>query len=77
MLSYEIEEQMKQLEKEIMYLLNKLCSHPPPNLKVLTNKTNATTTIKLRSDQQDSSVKISTSLLQFFILARKSEGALI
>ena len=42
-LSYELEEETKKLDREIMYLLNKLRSHPPPKLKTPTNKTNATT----------------------------------
>ncbi len=43
LLAYEIEEQNKRLDREIMYLLKKLRSHPPPKIKVPTNKTNDTT----------------------------------
>ncbi len=42
-MAYEIEDHIKRLDREIMYLLNKLRSHPPPNLKVPANKTNGTT----------------------------------
>ena len=42
LLSNEIEEQTKRLDREILYLLNKLRSRPPPKLKNATNATNAT-----------------------------------
>ncbi len=44
LMSYEIEEHTKRLDREIMYLLKKLRSHPPPNMKPpSTNKTNNAT----------------------------------
>ena len=44
LLSSEIEEQTKRLDREILYLLNKLRSHPPPRAKNATaNATNSST----------------------------------
>ena len=43
MMSNEIEEQTKRLDREILYLLNKLRNHPPPRPKNATaNATNNT-----------------------------------
>ena len=44
LLSSDIEEQTKRLDREILYLLNKLRSHPPPRAKNATaNATNSST----------------------------------
>ena len=39
LLSHEIGEQIKRLDREVLYLLNKLRSRPPPKLKNTTNAT--------------------------------------
>ena len=44
LLSYEIEEQTKRLDREILYLLNKLRTHPPPRPKNTTSTSNSSTT---------------------------------
>ena len=41
LLVHEVEDQNKRLDREVMYLLNKIRSHPPPSYKSA-NKTNAT-----------------------------------
>jgi len=41
LLVHEVEDQNKRLDREVMYLINKIRSHPPPTYKS-TNKTNAT-----------------------------------
>jgi len=41
LLSYEIKEYSQRLDREILYLLNKLRSHPPPKFKGPPNATNA------------------------------------
>ncbi len=57
LLSSEIEEQTKRVDREILYLLNKLRSRPPPKAKNATaNATNSstasnTTSSKVRVDQ--------------------------
>ena len=38
-MSHEIEDQIKKLDREIMYLLKKLRSHQPPAPKLKTNST--------------------------------------
>ena len=43
LLCYDIEEHAKHLDREVMYLLNKLRSHPPPRPKTKANATNTTT----------------------------------
>ena len=43
LLSHEIEEQTKRLDREILYLLNKLRTHPPPRPKNSTSANNSTT----------------------------------
>ncbi len=42
LLSYEIQERTKRLDREVMYLLNKLRTHPPPKPKVMPTKDNST-----------------------------------
>ena len=48
LLSYDLKDHLQRLEREIMYLLNKLRTHPPPKLKRplfnATNMSNATNT---------------------------------
>ena len=44
LLAHEVEEHNKHLDREVMYLINKIRSHPPPSFKTPTNKTNATDT---------------------------------
>ena len=44
LLSYEIEEHTKRLDREVMYLLNKIRSHAPPKVKTPPNATNASNT---------------------------------
>ncbi len=46
LLSYDIEEHAKKLEREVMYLLNKLRSHPPPKPKTTPTGNNASNTTK-------------------------------
>ena len=41
-MSYQFEEQQKKLDREIMYLLNKVKTHPPPKPKAAMNNTNTT-----------------------------------
>ncbi len=43
-LAHEVEEQNKKLDREVMYLVNKIRAHPPPSFKTPSNKTNATDT---------------------------------
>ena len=45
LLSYDLKDHLQRLEQEIMYLLSKLCTDPPPKLKKpLTNISNTTNT---------------------------------
>ena len=48
LLSYDLKDRLQRLEREIMYLLNKLRSHPPPKVKKpvfnATNMSNTTNT---------------------------------
>ncbi len=39
LMSHEIEEQTRKLDREVMYLLNKLRTHPPPKPKTPFNAT--------------------------------------
>lgn len=54
-MSYQFEEQQKKLDREIMYLLNKIKTHPPPKPKATVNSTNTT------SNTTDSKVVSSSS----------------
>ena len=40
-LSYQFEEQQRKLDREMMYLINKLKTHPPPKPKTPVNTTKA------------------------------------
>ena len=41
-LSYQFEEQQRKLDREMMYLINKLKTHPPPKPKTPVNTSNTT-----------------------------------
>ena len=56
LLASDIEEQTKKVDREILYLLNKLRSHRPPKAKnATTNATNTSTT----ANQNKTSSKVS------------------
>ncbi len=51
LLSYDLQERTKRLDREVMYLLNKLRTHPPPKPKIIPTKDNSTksTTVKVHT----------------------------
>ena len=63
LLSYDLEEHAKHLDREMLYLLNKLRTHPPPKPKVpsntTTNTSNRTAQVKECVNLLDSSITCS------------------
>lgn len=71
--SHEIEEQTKRLDREILYLLNKLRNHPPPRPKNATsNATNSSST----TNTTNSKVTLTLELWAILLLFMKEQHAL-
>lgn len=58
LLSSEIEEQTKKLDREVKYLLNKLKTHPPPKPKTPLNTTNGTNTTTTSGGSDDTAGEV-------------------